>query len=163
MTGAELRSIRKSLRMSQTLWGALTGVTRSAVCRWETEKEDVPVLVERVASALKNTPEFAYQLMPELSHISKQEEAHTMPTISTFYGIVITMFWGDHVPPHFHALYSDYDASIDIRTLEIIKGSLPRKAAALVLEWAREHQAELIKDWELCVSNQTPNRIPPLK
>lgn len=27
-----------------------------------------------------------------------------MPTISTFYGILIQMFWNDHAPPHFHVL-----------------------------------------------------------
>lgn len=38
-----------------------------------------------------------------------------MPTISVFYGIVIQMFWKDHAPPHFHALYSEYEALICIR------------------------------------------------
>ena len=39
-----------------------------------------------------------------------------MPTISRFYGILIQMYFGDHVPPHFHALYAEYEALIDIRT-----------------------------------------------
>ena len=42
-----------------------------------------------------------------------------MPTISTFYGILIQMFWNDHAPPHFHALYADDEVLINIRTLEI--------------------------------------------
>ncbi len=49
------------------------------------------------------------------------------------------MFWREHAPPHFHALYAEYEALIDIRTLEIIKGSLPKRALALVLEWAAQH------------------------
>jgi hypothetical protein len=49
-----------------------------------------------------------------------------MPTISVFYGIVIQMFWKDHSPPHFHALYAEYEALIDIRTLEVIQGHLPK-------------------------------------
>jgi len=28
-----------------------------------------------------------------------------MPAISQFFGIVIRMFWRQHAPPHFHALY----------------------------------------------------------
>jgi len=64
-----------------------------------------------------------------------------MPTISTFYGILIQMFWRDHAPPHFHALYAECEALIDIRTLEVIEGGLPRRALALVLEWAQEHRA----------------------
>ena len=39
-----------------------------------------------------------------------------MPTISVFYGVVIQMFAGDHAPPHFHALYAEYEALIDLRT-----------------------------------------------
>jgi hypothetical protein len=45
-----------------------------------------------------------------------------MPTISAFYGILIQMFWKDHAPPHFHALYAEYEAVVDIRTLEVIDG-----------------------------------------
>jgi len=43
-----------------------------------------------------------------------------MPTLSTFYGIVIQMFWQDHPPPHFHALYAEHEALIDIQTLHVI-------------------------------------------
>ena len=28
-----------------------------------------------------------------------------MPEISTFYGIIISMFFSDHNPPHFHVKY----------------------------------------------------------
>jgi hypothetical protein len=55
-----------------------------------------------------------------------------MPTISVFYGIVIQMFWRDHAPPHFHALYAEYEALIDLRDFRVIRGSLPRTAMALV-------------------------------
>lgn len=63
-----------------------------------------------------------------------------MPTISTFYGVLIQMFWSNHAPPHFHALYAEFEALIDIRTLEIIRGKLPRRALVLVLEWAALHR-----------------------
>ena len=86
-----------------------------------------------------------------------------MPTISIFYGIIIQMFWSDHAPPHFHALYSEYEAQINLQTLEIIKGELPNRARVLVLEWASEHRAELMEDWELCAQMQTPKKISPLK
>ena len=85
-----------------------------------------------------------------------------MPVISTFYGILIQMFWNDHAPPHFHALYAGDEVLIDIRTLEIMEGMLPRRALSLVLEWAQEHRAELKEDWELCSHNQTPKKIRPL-
>ncbi len=79
-----------------------------------------------------------------------------------FYGIFIQMFWGDHAPPHFHALYGEHEVIIDIRTLEIIKGGMPRRALALVLEWASMHQEELEEDWRLCELKQTPKKIAPL-
>ncbi|NBT86061.1 MAG: DUF4160 domain-containing protein [Alphaproteobacteria bacterium] len=85
-----------------------------------------------------------------------------MPTISTFYGILIQMFWGDHAPPHFHALYGEYEV-INIRTLEIVKGFMPRRALALILEWASLHREELMEDWKLCEMKQMPVKIEPLE
>lgn len=86
-----------------------------------------------------------------------------MPTISVFYGIVIQMFWQDHAPPHFHALYAEHEALIDLRNLGVMRGSLPRRAMALVLEWAAEHRDELMEDWELCSRMRTPKPIEPLR
>lgn len=86
-----------------------------------------------------------------------------MPTISAFYGVLIQMFWNDHAPPHFHALYGEFEALIDIQTLEIMEGRLPRRALALVLEWAALHRHELMEDWNLCESRQTPRKIAPLE
>ena len=86
-----------------------------------------------------------------------------MPTISVFYGILIQMFWQDHAPTHFHALYAEHEALIDLRDLRVMRGSLPRRAMALVLEWAAEHRDELMEDWNLCSRMQTPKPIEPLK
>lgn len=85
-----------------------------------------------------------------------------MPTISIFYGVVIQMFWDDHAPPHFHAVYAEHEALIDIRTLEVIEGQLPRRAMTLVLEWAQEYRAELMEDWNLCARRLSPKKIAPL-
>jgi hypothetical protein len=85
-----------------------------------------------------------------------------MPTISRFYGILIQMYFGDHVPPHFHALYAEFEALIDIETFEVVRGELPRTAMALVVEWAQQHRDELMQDWQLCKQNQTPRKIRPL-
>jgi hypothetical protein len=86
-----------------------------------------------------------------------------MPTVSQFFGIVIQMFWREHAPPHFHALYGEHEALIDIRTLEVVAGRLPRRAMSLTLEWAVEHRAELMEDWELCQAKQAPKPIAPLE
>lgn len=86
-----------------------------------------------------------------------------MPTISYFYGIAIQMFWNDHAPPHFHALYGEDEAVISIETLKVSRGGLPRRALALVVEWAEAHRAELMENWELCRQHQMPRQILPLR
>lgn len=86
-----------------------------------------------------------------------------MPAICMFFGIVIQMYWREHAPPHFHAIYAEFEAEIDIRTLEVLRGRLPKRALALVLEWAAEYRAELMEDWNLCQAKQLPKQIPPLE
>lgn len=85
-----------------------------------------------------------------------------MPTISSFYGILIMMYWADHQPPHFHARYGEHKVSVEIGTLTILKGRLPRRAMALVLEWAQLHREELMEAWDRCVHQQPPRKIRPL-
>lgn len=71
-----------------------------------------------------------------------------MPIISSFYGILIKMYFGDHTPPHFHAEYAEYTAQITIKGLGVIQGYLPPKALALVVEWASIHNEELMGNWK---------------
>lgn len=86
-----------------------------------------------------------------------------MPIISVFYGIVIQMYWDEHAPPHFHAQYAEYEVQINIRTLEVLRGKMPKRALALVLEWASEHRAELLEDWKLCEEKKQPKKIKSLR
>lgn len=85
-----------------------------------------------------------------------------MPTLSIFYGIVIYIYWFDHAPPHIHARYAEHEVQIDIQKLSVLEGSLPKRALAMVLEWTREHQAELAAAWEAASSGAAPGRIAPL-
>ena len=82
-----------------------------------------------------------------------------MPEISRFYGIIIKMFFSDHIPPHFHAIYGEYNALFDIKSLELIEGDLPNRAKKLVLEWAKLYQLELINMW----NSQDITKLPDLK
>jgi len=86
-----------------------------------------------------------------------------MPEVSRFFGIVIRKFYNDHAPPHFHASYGDREALIEIETLGAYRGDLPRRAMALVLEWALLHRQEPRRDWELARSGQTPEPVAPLE
>ena len=64
---------------------------------------------------------------------------------------------------HFHALYGEYEAQIDIRTLELIVGYLPKRALNMTVEWALEHRTELMEDWNPCQAKQHPKKIQPLE
>ena len=70
-----------------------------------------------------------------------------MPVISRFYGIVIKMYFNDHMPPHFHAIYGEAVGMFDINTVELIEGDLPVRARKLVFEWANIHRDELLRMW----------------
>ena len=85
-----------------------------------------------------------------------------MPAISTFYGILIRMFFNDHAPPRFRARYGEFEETIEIGTQSILEGYLPTRALNLVHEWAIIHKEELLEDWRLCRANAPPSKIEPL-
>ena len=85
-----------------------------------------------------------------------------MPEICRFYGIIIAMFFDDHNPPHFHARYGDYRVAVEINSLRVLEGRIPPRALGLVMEWASQHQSELLRNWELAKNNQPPEKIAPL-
>jgi hypothetical protein len=85
-----------------------------------------------------------------------------MPELSRFFGIVIRMFYSDHEPAHFHAIYGEHEVLIEVETLSVFRGSLPRRAVALVLEWAALHRSELLDDWRRARSGEKLNEIEPL-
>jgi len=82
-----------------------------------------------------------------------------MPEIARFYGIVIKLFFGDHPPPHFHAVYGENIGLFNIDTIEMVEGDLPNRAKKLVIEWANIHKNELKLMWE----TQEFRKLPPLE
>lgn len=85
-----------------------------------------------------------------------------MPRLSEFYGIIISMFYKEHGQPHFHAIYAEHEATISIDPIQVLEGSLPRRALSLVLEWAAMHQTELRQNWLLASEGKPLQRISPL-
>ncbi len=85
-----------------------------------------------------------------------------MPEVSRFFGIIISMYYADHNPPHFHARYGDDEAIISIENMGIIDGYLPSRVFSLVVEWALEHKEELFVNWNLLTQNRPINKIKPL-
>jgi hypothetical protein len=86
-----------------------------------------------------------------------------MPEISRFFGIVIRMYFDDHNPPHFHAMYAGDEARVGIEPIAILEGALPNRAASMVFEWAALHQAELMRNWSRLHSAQPVEKIKPLE
>jgi hypothetical protein len=86
-----------------------------------------------------------------------------MPTISAFFGILIRMYLADHPPPHFHAAYQGHEAKINIDTLDVMEGSLPRRQLNMVRRWAQAHQNELRANWTLVEQRGNLHNIRPLE
>jgi hypothetical protein len=86
----------------------------------------------------------------------------SVPRISSFYGIAITMYFYDHEPPHFHAQYAEHHAVIAIDRGTVLVGGLPSRALKLVNEWASLHREELEADWSRAKDGGTPEPIDPL-
>lgn len=85
-----------------------------------------------------------------------------MPEISRFLGIIIAMFYRDHSPPHFHAIYGEYDITVEIES-GIINGRFPKRALKLVFEWLELHKDELLENWRLAEKRRPLNKIQPLE
>jgi hypothetical protein len=86
-----------------------------------------------------------------------------MPEISRFFGIVIKMYYSDHLPPHFHAEYGEHQAKIRIDTLTVFEGRLPSRALGLVAEWGSLHQSELEACWQQAQELKPLGKIAPLE
>jgi hypothetical protein len=85
-----------------------------------------------------------------------------MPEISLFYGIRVTMYYDDHMPPHFHAEYNGQNILVDILNARIYRGAFPSRQLKMILASAVIHQDELMQNWELAKDHAPLNPIAPL-
>ncbi len=86
-----------------------------------------------------------------------------MPQISSFFGVIISLYFFYHYPPHFHAEYGEHKILININDLSIYKSWLPPRAYAMVMERAVQHKEELLREWEVAHEGRPPAPIAPLK
>lgn len=85
-----------------------------------------------------------------------------VPELSRFLGIVIAMYYRDHAPAHFHAVYGEHEATVNVATGEV-NGFLPKRALAHVQEWRLLHQEELSAAWAFAQSQKSLPKIEPLE
>ena len=86
-----------------------------------------------------------------------------MPTISTFYGVIVRLNPREHNPPHFHASYQDDEATFDIKSGELLDGSLPIRQRRLVEAWWELRKDELLADWSLIQNGEEYFKIDPIR
>jgi len=72
------------------------------------------------------------------------------------------MFFDDHNPPHFHARYGKDNVAIEISSLRVLEGQISPRALGLAVEWASQHEAELLANWDRAKNSQPIRKIPPL-
>ncbi len=88
-----------------------------------------------------------------------------MPTLSVFYGIIITMYkeaGGKHNKPHLHAEYQGKDAAIDFNG-NIIEGAIPGNKMKLIQAWIEIHKEDLEANWKLLSEGREYFKIEPLR
>ena len=85
-----------------------------------------------------------------------------MPEISRFLGIVIAIYYRDHGPPHFHAVYGEFEVTVTIDE-GVVSGGFPKRALRLVLEWYELHKEELALNWERAKRREPLVPIAPLE
>jgi hypothetical protein len=72
------------------------------------------------------------------------------------------MFYREHEPAHYHAIYGEFEVTIDIES-GVVSGRFPKRAMNLVLEWHNLHGRELMENWDLARERKPLKKIPPLE
>jgi hypothetical protein len=85
-----------------------------------------------------------------------------MPELSRFLGIVIAMYYRDHGPAHFHAIYGDFEVTVEVESGKV-NGRFPNRALAHVQEWRELHRRELLEAWSDARASRPLKRIEPLE
>jgi hypothetical protein len=84
------------------------------------------------------------------------------PELSRFLGIIIAMYYREHGPAHFHAIYGDFEVTVEIESGRV-NGSFPPRALGHVQEWRQLHRLELAEAWSRARAAQPLSRIEPLE
>ena len=82
-----------------------------------------------------------------------------MPTVAIVDGVKIQFFAREHPPPHFHAVFAEHRAQIEIASLRVIRGRLPRGKLRSVISWAETHREALQEGWDAVMAKRKPEKI----
>jgi len=90
------------------------------------------------------------------------ENKRNMPELSRFFGIIVSLYWRDHTPPHIHFTYSNFECSISVID-RVVNGTAPAKVIAKVNKWIDLHEDEILALWEKAQRGEKLNKIEPLQ
>lgn len=84
-----------------------------------------------------------------------------MPTIAYFFGIYIYMHLTrkEHLPPHIHAKYGEYDATFSLENGELLEGEIPATENKMVKEFVLNYKERLLNMW----NTETYEKLTSLK
>ncbi len=85
-----------------------------------------------------------------------------MPEICRFYGIILSLYWRDHNPPHVHFSYGDFECNISVID-RVVDGKAPAKVIIKVNQWIDLHEDEILSMWEKARRGEKIGKIEPLK
>ncbi|MGH6923985.1 MAG: DUF4160 domain-containing protein [Propylenella sp.] len=86
----------------------------------------------------------------------KEADSLTIPTIAIVSGVRIIIYPKDHLPPHLHAKFAEYEAMISILTGDVLEGSLPRPKLSAVQEWLTGRREHVAYVWDEIRKNRYP-------
>lgn len=101
-------------------------------------------------------------MQPGNRPVRRQQSGSNMPVLSKFYGIVIRMLTARGLHAQFHAFYGNSELVVDIWPLRVVQGDAPSRVREMVLEWATQHQQELLSAWHRSSFGRPPQAIAPL-
>lgn len=85
-----------------------------------------------------------------------------MPVISRFFGVIVTINYREHDPPHFHAWYSGREATINLGDGTVM-GDLPNRVVGMLQEWLSMHREELVDNWRRARAGEPLMPVDPLE
>jgi len=69
----------------------------------------------------------------------------------------------NHVIPHIHASYGEYNVEIEIESQRILAGNIPNKQIKIATQWVKENKENLLGKWKeisiSAVSNMTVSNL----
>jgi len=82
-----------------------------------------------------------------------------MPTVAIVDGVASRFYPDEHPPPHFHAVFAEFVAQIQIAPPVVLHGSLPATKLKAVLAWAGQNREGLMEAWVALEAGRKPRRL----